>query len=130
MTFSAPVSIRSHLSGRCVDVPNADFTDGKKLIVWDCNNGAAQRWRFASDGTIRINGMCLDVANANFNDGTPIQIAWCSGNIAQKFVVNEAHDLVNTVVGKCVDIKDNNTGNGAALQLWTCAGTDNQKWSV
>ncbi|MGW0147445.1 ricin-type beta-trefoil lectin domain protein [Streptomyces sp. NPDC003333] len=130
VTFSAPVSIRSHLSGRCLDVPNADFGDGKKLFVWDCNNGVAQKWQFASDGTLRIQGLCLDVANANYNDGTPIQLAWCSGNAAQKFVLNERHDLVNTVVGKCVDIKDNNRGNGAWLQLWTCAGTDNQKWSV
>ncbi|WP_435210203.1 ricin-type beta-trefoil lectin domain protein [Streptomyces sp. bgisy034] len=130
VTFSAPVSVRSHLSGRCLDVPNADFGDGKKLFVWDCNNGVAQKWQFASDGTMRIQGLCLDVANANYNDGTPIQIARCSGNAAQKFVLNERHDLVNTVVGKCVDIKDNNTGNGAWLQLWTCAGTDNQKWSV
>lgn len=130
VTFSAPVSLRSHLSGRCIDVPNADFGDGKKLFVWDCNNGVAQKWQFASDGTMRIGGLCLDVANANYSDGSPIQIARCSGNAAQKFVLNERHDLVNTVVGKCVDIKDNNTGNGAWLQLWTCAGTDNQKWSV
>ncbi|MEU5320295.1 ricin-type beta-trefoil lectin domain protein [Streptomyces sp. NPDC021056] len=130
VTFSAPVSLRSHLSGRCLDVPNADFGDGKKLFVWDCNNGVAQKWQFASDGTMRIRGLCLDVANADYSDGTPIQIARCSGNAAQKFVLNERHDLVNTVVGKCVDIKDNNTGNGAWLQLWTCAGTDNQKWSV
>ncbi|MFD5571692.1 ricin-type beta-trefoil lectin domain protein [Streptomyces cadmiisoli] len=130
VTFSAPVSFRSHLSGRCVDVPAGDFSDGQKLFVWDCNNGAAQKWRFASDGTIRIKDKCLDVANANFNNGSPIQIAWCNGNAAQQFTLNDRHDLVNTVVGKCVDIKDNNRGNGAWLQLWSCAGTDNQKWSV
>lgn len=130
VTLGAPVSLHSHLSGRCIDVPGGDFSDGKKLFVWDCNNGEAQKLRFASDGTVRIKDKCLDVANANFNDGTPIQIAWCSGNAAQKFVLNASHDLVNTVVGKCVDIKDNNRGNGAWLQLWSCAGTDNQKWSV
>ncbi|MGV9503299.1 RICIN domain-containing protein [Streptomyces sp. NPDC003642] len=130
VTFSSPVSLRSHLSGRCVDVPDGDFSDGKQLWVWDCNNSAAQKWQFASDGTMRIGGKCLDVAGANYGDGTPIQIAWCNGNAAQKFTLNGSHDLVNTVVGKCVDIKDNNRGNGAVLQLWTCAGTDNQKWSV
>ncbi|MFF2410819.1 ricin-type beta-trefoil lectin domain protein [Streptomyces sp. NPDC058092] len=130
VTLGAPVSLRSHLSGRCIDVPGRDFSDGKKLNVWDCNNSDAQKWQFASDGTIRMKDKCLDVANANFNDGTPIQIAWCNGNAAQKFVLNASHDLVNTVVGKCVDIKDNNRGNGAWLQLWSCAGTDNQKWSV
>ncbi|MFS8202477.1 ricin-type beta-trefoil lectin domain protein [Streptomyces sp. CWNU-52B] len=130
VTFSAPVSLRSHLSGRCLDVPGGDFSDGKQLFVWDCNNGEAQKWRFASDGTIRIKDKCLDVADANFNDGTRIQIAWCSGNIAQKFALNGSHDLVNTVVGKCVDIKDNNADSGAWLQLWSCNGGDNQKWSV
>ncbi|MFD9224686.1 ricin-type beta-trefoil lectin domain protein [Streptomyces sp. NPDC060064] len=130
VTLSAPVSLRSHLSGRCIDVPASDFSDGKQLFVWDCNNSPAQKWQFASDGTVRIKGKCLDVANANYNDGSPIQIAWCSGNAAQKFVLNASHDLVNTVVGKCVDIKDNNRGSGARLQLWSCAGTDNQKWSV
>ncbi|MEV7083565.1 ricin-type beta-trefoil lectin domain protein [Streptomyces sp. NPDC093516] len=130
VTFSSPVSLHSHLSGRCVDVPDGDFSDGKQLWVWDCNDSPAQKWQFASDGTMRIGGKCLDVAGANFGDGTPIQLAWCNGNAAQKFTLNGSHDLVNTVVGKCVDIKDNNRGNGAVLQLWTCAGTDNQKWSV
>ncbi|MEU3551454.1 RICIN domain-containing protein [Streptomyces longwoodensis] len=130
VTFSAPVSFRSHLSGRCIDVPDGDFSDGKQLWVWDCNNTAAQKWQFASDGTIRIGGKCLDVAGANYNDGTPIQIAWCNGNAAQQFTLNGSHDLVNTVVGKCVDIKDVNPGNAAPLHLWTCIGADNQKWSV
>lgn len=108
----------------------ANFSDGTKLMMWDCNNGPAQQWQFASDGTVRIHGLCLDVANADFTPGTPMQIARCSGNDAQKFVLNEAHDLVNTVVGKCVDIKGSNPDNKAPVQLWTCNGADAQKWSV
>ncbi|MGW4234070.1 ricin-type beta-trefoil lectin domain protein [Streptomyces sp. NPDC004980] len=130
VTFSAAVSFRSHLSGRCIDVPNHDFSDGKALHVWDCNNAPAQKWRFASDGTIRIQDKCLDVANANFSDGTPIQIAWCNGNAAQKFALNGAHDLVNTAVGMCVDIAGANRDRGAALQLLKCSGNDAQKWST
>lgn len=130
VTLSAPVSLRSHLSGRCIAVPGGDFGDGTNLYVWDCDNGEAQQWRFASDGTIRIKDRCLDVAGADFSNGTPIQIARCNGGTAQKFALNSRHDVVNTVVGKCVDIKDNISGNGAWLQLWSCEGTDNQKWSV
>lgn len=130
VTFSGPVSFRSHLSGRCIDVPNHDFSDGKALHVWDCNNAPAQKWRFASDGTIRIQDKCLDVANANFSDGTPIQIAWCNGNAAQRFALNGSHDLVNTVVGMCVDIAGANRNSGAALQLLKCSGNDAQKWST
>jgi hypothetical protein len=30
--------------GRCLDVPGANFTNGKELVVWDCNGGRNQRW--------------------------------------------------------------------------------------
>jgi hypothetical protein len=132
VTLSGPVSFRSHLSGRCIDVPGHNFNDGRPLFMWDCNGADAQKWRFASDGTIRIKDKCLDVANANFNDGARIQIAWCNGADAQKFALNGAHDLVNTAVGKCVDIPNHSRGRGAEtyLILWTCTGLDNQKWSV
>ncbi|MFF2702441.1 ricin-type beta-trefoil lectin domain protein [Streptomyces cyaneofuscatus] len=132
VTFSGPVSFRSHLSGRCLDVPGHNFNDGQRLFMWDCNGADAQKWRFGSDGTIRAKDKCLDVANANFNNGTPIQLAWCNGSAAQKFTLNGAHDLVNTVVGKCVDIPNHSKSRGPStyLILWECTGNDNQKWST
>ncbi|WP_228924189.1 RICIN domain-containing protein [Streptomyces sp. DH7] len=132
VTFSAPVSFRSHLSGRCLDVPGHNFNDGQPLFMWDCNGADAQKWRFASDGTIRARDKCLDVANANFNNGSRIQLAWCNGADAQKFTLNGAHDLVNTVVGKCVDIPNHSKGRGPEtyLILFDCTGNDNQKWST
>ncbi|QFZ20099.1 RICIN domain-containing protein [Saccharothrix syringae] len=29
----------------CIDVPSSDFTAGRQLQLWECNNGAAQQWR-------------------------------------------------------------------------------------
>ncbi|MGW1297571.1 ricin-type beta-trefoil lectin domain protein [Streptomyces sp. NPDC002533] len=132
VTFSGPVSFRSHLSGRCLDVPGHNFNDGQPLFMWDCNGADAQKWRFGSDGTIRARDKCLDVANANFANGSRIQLAWCNGSAAQKFTLNGAHDLVNTVVGKCVDIPNHSKGKGPEtyLILWECTGLDNQKWST
>ncbi|MFE2977344.1 ricin-type beta-trefoil lectin domain protein [Streptomyces sp. NPDC059258] len=132
VTFSGPVSFRSHLSGRCLDVPGHNFNDGQPLFMWDCNGADAQKWRFGSDGTIRARDKCLDVANANFNNGTRIQLAWCNGANAQKFTLNGAHDLVNTAVGKCVDIPNHSKSRGPStyLILWECTGSDNQKWST
>ncbi|MEV2258941.1 ricin-type beta-trefoil lectin domain protein [Streptomyces anulatus] len=132
VTFSGPVSFRSHLSGRCLDVPGHNFNDGQPLFMWDCNGADAQKWRFASDGTIRARDKCLDVANANFNNGSRIQLAWCNGAAAQKFTLNGAHDLVNTAVGKCVDIPNHSKGRGPEtyLILFDCTGNDNQKWST
>lgn len=132
VTLSSPVSFRSHLSGRCLDVPGHNFNDGQPLFMWDCNGADAQKWRFASDGTIRARDKCLDVANANSNNGSRIQLAWCNGSAAQKFTLNGAHDLVNTVVGKCVDIPNHSKSRGPStyLILWECTGNDNQKWST
>ncbi|MFD8618140.1 MULTISPECIES: RICIN domain-containing protein [unclassified Streptomyces] len=132
VTFSGSVSFRSHLSGRCLDVPGHNFNDGQPLFMWDCNGADAQKWRFGSDGTIRARDKCLDVANAVFRNGTPIQLAWCNGSAAQKFTLNGAHDLVNTVVGMCVDIPNHSKSRGPStyLVLWQCTGNDNQKWST
>lgn len=131
VTFRGPFSFRSHLSGRCVDVPGHNFNDGQRLFMWDCNGADAQKWRIGSDGTIRARDKCLDVAGAVFRNGTPIQLAWCNGSAAQKFDLNPAHDLVNTVVGMCVDIPNHSTSRGPStyLVLWECTGNPNQKWS-
>jgi Ricin-type beta-trefoil lectin domain len=121
-------SIVSYASGRCIDVPGSDGSDGTPLQIWDCIGSPGQRWSFMSDGTIRSLGFCLDVAWANSADGTQIQIARCNGNQAQHFVLSEAADLVNVGANKCVDVRDNQTANATRLQLWQCAGTANQKW--
>ncbi|GAB7065442.1 ricin-type beta-trefoil lectin domain protein [Streptomyces mexicanus] len=130
LTLNGPVAFRGHQSGRCLDVPASQFTDGRPLQLWDCNGADAQKWRLASDGTIRSGGnasLCLDVAGANFNNGTTIQLAWCNGNIAQQFTLNERNDLVNTAVGMCVGSQGGDLH--ARIQLFTCNGQDNQKWS-
>lgn len=127
---SGPVAFRGHQSGRCLDVPASQFTDGRPLQLWDCNGADAQKWRLESDGTIRSGGnagLCLDVAAANFSNGTTIQLAWCNGNIAQQFTLNERNDLVNTAVGMCVGAQGGDLH--APIRLFTCNGQDNQKWS-
>ncbi|MFF4551370.1 RICIN domain-containing protein [Streptomyces sp. NPDC001435] len=31
-------------SGRCLDVPGLNTTNGTQLVIWDCNGWANQRW--------------------------------------------------------------------------------------
>jgi hypothetical protein len=113
-------------AGKCVYAPST--ADGQQLAITTCTGAAKQMWQFYSDGTIRQGGLCMDLAWASSDNGTKVQLAKCNGGWAQKFIVNKAHDLVNTVIGKCVDVKDWNDANGAVLQLWTCNGQSNQKW--
>jgi streptogrisin C len=118
----------SGLNGKCIDVPGGEATDGRRLVMWDCHDGANQNWTFHSDGTVRAMGMCMDVAWGSRDNGAVIQLAHCSGNPAQKFVLSAAGDLVNPQANKCVDIASFNNANGAKLVQWECTGQANQKW--
>lgn len=118
------------VGGKCIDVPNSEFTDGKRLQIWTCNGTGAQSWTFHADGTLQAGGKCMDVAGANTADGTAVQLASCSGNPAQQFTLSGAGDLVSILANKCVDVPSGNSANGTQLQLWTCNGTAAQKWRV
>jgi hypothetical protein len=118
----------SNLNNKCVDVPSGNYNDGQRLVMWDCHGGTNQRWEFV-DGSLRTqNNKCMDVAWGSTQNGAPIQIATCSGNPAQKFVLNQASDLVNPQADKCVDIDKADRNNNAVLVLWDCHGNANQKW--
>ncbi|GIE02197.1 hypothetical protein Adu01nite_35470 [Paractinoplanes durhamensis] len=121
-------SLISDWNGKCIDVPNANFSDGVPLQMWGCNGTGAQKWTF-TNGTLQTsNNKCIDVAWGSTANGAVIQIANCSGNAAQQFVLSAAGDLVNPQANKCVDINGWNGNDGANLVLWDCTGGANQKW--
>ncbi|MEU7902871.1 family 16 glycosylhydrolase [Actinoplanes sp. NPDC049118] len=126
---SGSTALRSNFSNRCIDIPSGNATDGARLQLWDCNGTAAQKWSFASDGTVRGLGKCMDPAGGALANGTPIQLVTCNGNPVQRFTLSGSGDLVNVSANRCVDVKDWNSANGAQLQLWDCGGTTNQKWT-
>ncbi|MEV6527026.1 family 16 glycosylhydrolase [Longispora sp. NPDC051575] len=116
--------------GKCIDIPGGSPSDGERLHLWGCHDGANQKWSFEADGTVRSMGVCMDAAGAGTANGTAIQVVGCNGNAAQKFTLNGAGQLVNPVSGRCVDVADWNPADGALLQLWDCNpnGQDNQRW--
>ncbi|WP_244666488.1 S1 family peptidase [Myceligenerans indicum] len=114
--------------GKCIDVPGSNFSDGVPLQIWTCNGTAAQRWTFASDGTVRAGGLCMDLAWGDSTNGTTVQIVNCNGNIAQQWVLSGAGDLVSIAADKCVDVQGWNGDDGTKLVIWECHGGANQKW--
>ncbi|QRK12524.1 ricin-type beta-trefoil lectin domain protein [Archangium violaceum] len=117
----------SRMNGKCIDVPNANFSDGVQLQMYTCNGTNAQR--FTWDGArLKIGGKCMDVSGASTANGTRIQLANCNGNRAQDFTLSPAGDLVSYLADKCVDIEGFNGNDGAKLSIYTCSGTSNQKW--
>ncbi|MEU4221750.1 ricin-type beta-trefoil lectin domain protein [Actinoplanes sp. NPDC026623] len=121
-------SVISNWNNKCIDVPNANFSDGVPVQMWGCNGTAAQKWNFVNGTLQTSNNKCLDVAWGSTANGAVIQIANCSGNAAQQFVLSAAGDLVNPQANKCVDIDAWNGNDGARLILWDCTGGANQKW--
>ncbi|GAA2517510.1 S1 family peptidase [Rarobacter incanus] len=113
---------------KCIDVPNSEFVNGKKVQIWDCNGTNAQRIEFRSDGSLRVGGKCLDAEGWGTGNGTKVQLWDCTGGANQQWTLNSAKDLVNKHANKCVDVQDWGKNNGAKLQLWQCSGTANQKW--
>jgi streptogrisin C len=120
-------SFVSRMNGKCIDVPNGNFSDGVQVQMWTCNGSNAQR--FTWEGSrLTIGGKCLDVSGASTANGTRIQIANCNGNRAQDFVLSGAGDLVSYLANKCVDIEGYNANDGAKLSIYDCHGGSNQKW--
>ncbi|WP_020126506.1 RICIN domain-containing protein [Streptomyces sp. 303MFCol5.2] len=128
-TTVSGVPIRSHASGKCIDVSGGESVDGVPLDILDCASATRMSWTFASDGTVRALGRCMDVAGGSTGNGAKVQLADCNGGPAQQFRLNDAHDLVNRQADKCVDVTDAKTADGTGLQIWDCTGADNQKWS-
>jgi len=123
---------RSHMNGKCIDVPSANFVAGQRVKMWDCNGSGAQRWRRVGNvhrtGGDMVGGLCMDVAGGNPANLTPIQLWHCNGATPQAFqyVNKELRSVL--APGKCVDIAGWNSANGAELILWPCTGAANQRW--
>ena len=117
----------SAASGRCLDVPQGNTTNGTQPVIWDCNGGANQRWTM--DGqTIRALGKCLD-APLNAAAGTKVQIWDCNGGANQRWNSNANGTISGTQSGLCLDVNGNATANGTTVILWTCTAAANQRWT-
>jgi hypothetical protein len=121
--------ITSH-QGKCLHIAYTNSSDGTQVEMYTCNDGSAESWTMASDGTVRALGKCLDVEANSTADGARVQLYTCNGGANQQWRFSPGDDIVNPQAHKCLDITGMGTGNGVPVQLWTCTGTTNQKWSV
>ena len=112
-------------SGRCLDVPGSDTTNGTQPIIWDCSGAANQRWSY--DGqTLRSLGKCLD-SPTGATSGVKAQLWDCSGAANQRWAHTSGGTVRNAQSGLCLDVTG--TANGTATTLRTCAGGPNQLWT-
>ncbi|NUR31037.1 MAG: ricin-type beta-trefoil lectin domain protein [Catenulispora sp.] len=115
-------------SGRCVDIPGGNPVDGTQLVLFRCNNTAAQSWAYV-DGTVRAMGKCLEVRGGDSQDRTPVQISPCNGSAAQQWRYDAQSGELHAL-GKCLDASGAGTADRTPLILYTCHQADNQRWHM
>ncbi|MGC4805015.1 glycoside hydrolase family 27 protein [Micromonospora sp. DT233] len=123
-TASALASVSS---GRCLDVPQSNTTNGTQPVIWDCNGAANQLWT-ANGQTLQSLGKCLD-APLNATAGAKVQLWDCNGGANQRWTRNANGTISGAQSGLCLDVYDNGTANNTAVILWTCTGAANQRWT-
>ncbi|MEV0136063.1 ricin-type beta-trefoil lectin domain protein [Dactylosporangium sp. NPDC050688] len=117
----------SAASGRCLDVPNSNTTNGTQPVIWDCNGGANQRWTLSGQ-TLQALGKCLD-APLNAAAGAKAQLWDCNGGTNQQWTLNADGTVRGVASGLCLDVDHNLTANGTPVLLWTCTAAANQRWT-
>lgn len=129
---SAPPSttvLRGVGSGRCLDDPAGNTTNGTQMIIWDCNGGTNQRWTYTSANQLQVLGKCLDAYNNGTTAGTNVVIWDCNGGANQQWLLNADGTITGVQSGLCLDVTGAGTANGTLVELWTCHGGSNQKWT-
>ncbi|WP_155370716.1 RICIN domain-containing protein [Catellatospora vulcania] len=126
-TEPAPSALVSAASGRCLDVPGSNTSNGVQPIIWDCSGRDNQRWA-VSGQTLQSLGKCLD-APTGATAGSKVQLWACTGAANQRWNLNANATISNAANGLCLDVSGNSPANGTPVILWNCTAAANQRWT-
>jgi hypothetical protein len=127
-TAWTPNRFVSQSNDRCLDVRNADRSDGAQVRVLDCNGAAAQNWVPTPAGEMRAVDRCLD-QKANGAAGTVVTMWRCTGAGNQKWDLAANGAIVNRQTKLCLDVSGGGTPpNATKTVVWPCADQKNQRW--
>lgn len=111
-------------SGLCIDVPNAQNTDGIELQLWGCTNTYGQQWTVNDDdGTIQAMGKCLDVVDR------VATLKRCAGTPTQRWAYRSG-EIIQVSSGQCLDSSFTNPVPASKILLNRCTGWDGQLWKI
>ncbi|ONI91554.1 GDSL family lipase [Saccharothrix sp. ALI-22-I] len=117
-------------SGRCVDVPNGNTTNGTQVQLWDCNGQSSQSWTYTSGKQLMSGGKCLDASGKGTANDTKVVVWDCNGQTNQQWNVNSNGTITGVQSNLCLDASGRGTTNGTKLVLWSCSGQTNQQWAL
>ena len=86
------------------------------MALWSCRSGgAAERWTFASDGTVRIHGKCLEVAGNGGYLGQDVRLWTCDAGSAgprETWLTGTDGQIASAASGLCLSDARSTTRNG------------------
>jgi len=135
-------SIRSSYSGRCLDLPGGNATDGNLLQILTCSGATSQHWAWNENAkAIQWDGgqagtHCLDVPGNNLTNGNSVQILQCNGSPQQQWSYDKSYSTIHLASSsdapKCLDLQNGGSTDGTLLQIWDCslARLHLQQWSL
>ncbi|KAJ9446740.1 Endo-1 [Diplonema papillatum] len=115
-------------SGRCMDVSSSGTADGTKVILWTCNGGSNQQWRYDhASGLVhsKLNeSQCL--SSQGSTDLHTLLVIWTCTEHATAFDFHTNSLRLRSDATLAVDAAS--TEDGARIYLYTSHGGDNQRW--
>lgn len=130
-------------SSLLMDVNGASTATGAKIIQWNSNGGANQRWTFTrvADNVYTItsvnSGLCLDVPNGSTSSGVQLDQWTCNGGANQQWAADLTGSLTGTkfmfvAVGSGLElgVASSSTSAGAAVEQVTAANVTSQMWTL
>lgn len=113
--------------GLCLDMRGREVSQGTEAIVYPCNGGRNQRFRWTRNGELQVGGMCLDIANGSNANGAML-IAWpCNGGRNQRWY-SSGSSIRSGQNGRCIDVFQGVARPEQPVVVWDCNGRANQRW--
>lgn len=118
-------------SGKCLDVPNANFSDGQEVDISACNGSAEQEWTYTSTGELTIDSgkYCLEVYDSATANNSEVDIWGCNNTNTQEWTWSINHALVGINSGQCLSVYNADTSDGTPTPIYDCLGASNEQWT-
>ena len=131
--------IQHKSSGKNVEVPGGNNSDGAKIRLWTANTATCQQWKFTrqSDGAFKLinvqSGKALDLPSGT-SDNVQLQQYTDNGQTPQRWYVYDMGGgyvkIKNRASGKPMEIASNGNTDGAVVRQWDNNDSDAQRFKL
>jgi alpha-galactosidase len=137
---AATYTVQNSSSNQVLDDPNSSTSDGTKIIQYQPNGGANQKWTFVplADGNVLIvnqaSGLVLGDPGFSTSKGTGI-IQWQpTGGMNEEWTIDHLANgsvvIVNAYSHLVLEDPVSSTSEGIQMDQWPWNGTANQEWKL